>query len=112
MPLRSVLLNPGDSFTIKMLVSQFTPGRLEIDARIIGVKNIAMAKENRVRHLLRQWRWVPISFVLAALFDLAESLQPFGRYIAIIGLVLFAIWIAIETWRDVRRVSKSIQHKE
>lgn len=108
-PLKSVLLNPGDSFTIKMLVSRFTPGRLKIDGRIVGVKDIVMAKENRVRHLLRQWMWLPLSVVLALLFELAESPQPFGRHLAILGFALLAVWIAIDTWRDVQRVWKSIQ---
>jgi hypothetical protein len=111
-PFRSVLLNPGDSFTIKMLVSQFTPGRLGIDARIVGVKSISMAKEDRVRHLLRQWMWLPLSIVFAILVNLAESPQFFRRYIAIIGFVLFMVWVAIYTWRDVRTVWKSIQHEE
>jgi hypothetical protein len=107
-PLKSALLNPGDSYTIKVLVSQFTPGRLKIDGRIVGVQDIVMAKENRVRHLLRQWAWLPLSVVLVALFKLAESQQSFGRYLAILGLALIAVWIAIVTWRDVRRVYKSI----
>lgn len=109
--LRSVLLNPGDSFTIKMLVSRFRPRRLKIDGRIVGVKDIVMAKENRVIHLLRQWMWLPLSAVFVLLSELAESPEPFSRYVGVLGFVLLVVWIAIDTWKDARRVWESIQRR-
>jgi hypothetical protein len=109
--LRPVLLNSDDSFAIKMLVSQFTPGCFGIDARIVGVKNIAMAKESSIRGLLRQWIWFPILIVVCLLVELAKSPQPIRRYIGIIGFIIGTIYLIIDIYRSVRGVWRSIQRR-
>jgi hypothetical protein len=46
--LTPILLNSGDSITIKMLVSQFD-GQISVDGRIIGVKRIQNLVEHRIK---------------------------------------------------------------
>jgi len=45
------LMNEGDSFNIKMLVSKFD-GKIHFDGRIIGVKEISQARKSYKRHVI------------------------------------------------------------
>jgi len=49
--LAPVLLNRGDSITIKMLISQFD-GEIKVDGHIAGVKSIRKLAERRVSYIL------------------------------------------------------------
>jgi hypothetical protein len=42
-----LLLNGGDSFTLKTIVSQYSSGKIEINGRIAGVRGIRGASESR-----------------------------------------------------------------
>jgi hypothetical protein len=111
-PLKRTLLNTGDSFTVKMLVSEFSSGRFYLDGRIVGVSGIKEAKPGRARLLLLQWAWLPVALVLSLAFEWGESQQPIKRYLAVFILVVIMAWVAVESWRDVRRVWKALQDKE
>lgn len=45
LPLARTLLNGGDSFTIKMLLSEYAPGGFHLKGRVVGVKEIRMRKK-------------------------------------------------------------------
>jgi len=49
--LAPILLNSGDSITVKMLVSQFDR-EISVDGRIVGVKTIKRAGEGRVQYYI------------------------------------------------------------
>jgi len=69
-PLRSILLNGGDSFVIKMLVSEYRPGDFSLDGRVVGVSDIEKTK----RRPWLQWYWLLVGLVL--LLVVSQSFAP------------------------------------
>ena len=65
--LKPVLLNKGDSVTIKALLGEFD-GTINADGRIIGVKNIEIRRES------------PVWLLVSMLGGLALSVIGFGLY--------------------------------
>jgi hypothetical protein len=111
-PLKRTLLNPGDSFKIKMLLSEFTPSRLYVTRRIVGVKDIEKVKARQGRPLLLQLALLPLAVLVSLALEWGESQQPIKRYLAVFILAVIAAWIVVETWRDVKRVWKALQDKD
>lgn len=58
----AVLLNPGDSFTLKFLVTQYG-GTLDVAAHIVGVKEIRILGEERARVAAAVQSWALVSAV-------------------------------------------------
>jgi len=110
--LRRTLLNAGDSFAVKMLVSEFSPGRFHLDGRIVGISDIKEAKPRQARLLLLRWAWLPLMIVVSLAAEWGGSQQPIKRYLAVFILAVIMAWVAVETGKDVRRAWKAIQDRD
>jgi hypothetical protein len=91
--LTPVLLNGGDSATIKMLVSQFSGG-IRVDGRIVGVKDIKRLRESPLIFLLALAgiAMTMVGFFLLLSGTLSEPWAPFfliagGYVLMIIGML-------------------------
>lgn len=98
--LAPVLLNRGDSITIKMLISQFD-GEIKIDGHIVGVKSIRKLVEGRVQSFILMMSGMVMSFVGLFLWKqafppqsvISEELSPGWPYLILffLGYVLVLI---------------------
>ena len=82
-----LLLNGGDSFTLKVIVSQYDPEKFEIDGRIAGVQKIREPSQSS----LQNWTMLALGVVFAIVgFVVAYQTSPpppvqihdFNTYIA------------------------------
>ncbi len=70
--LKPTLLNPGDSITIKILVSDFE-GNIQVDGRIVGVKQIQERKESpRNRLFVLTFKFLMLYTVVALTYIFSE----------------------------------------
>lgn len=96
--LTPILLNSGDSITLKMLVSQFS-GRLSVNGRIVGVKEIQKYSEGRAQYFALTFGGMALvmtGMILSFWFPLPSSLKKFTwteswPLITIIGMLLMVI---------------------
>jgi hypothetical protein len=111
--LKPTLLNPGDSFKAKMLVSEFTRSHFHLDGRIVGVKDIEEVKERQITRSLAWWAGILLMTVFVFFGETwGESEQPAKRYLAVFVLVALMMDVVVLTWGDVRRTWKALQDKD
>jgi hypothetical protein len=104
-----LLLNQGDSISIKTLIGQLNPNP-EIHGRILGVKNIRRAPERRLRSLLTVGGGMTLS--LAGFFLYANSLprpasstpEPGSWYLLAVFLGYFVAIVGILSDRRMRSI--------
>lgn len=85
------LLNPHDSITIKLIVSDF-PGRVAVDARIIGVKRVERVGISSVRQsvlILTVMVGMLVGLLMAIHYGPPPEMSPPTRPEAKIGIGLF-----------------------
>jgi hypothetical protein len=83
--LTPVLLNGGDSITLKILLAQFE-GEIDVDGRIVGVKHIQTARENSLPFVV-----VVIGAVMTIGGMLLATFQEVGFVTAFVGYILMFI---------------------
>lgn len=116
--LAPVLLNKGDSITIKMLISHFD-NEIEVDGHIAGVKSIRKLVDERVKYFILMLCGVGMSLVGSSLWTQASPHQiPISEELTLAWpyMILFYLGIALvligmirytEFWRIVRRFFSS-----
>lgn len=87
--LAPILLNPGDSVTIKSLISEYNKD-FTIDGRIVGVKEINKRVERNIEYI---FKYISIGFFLTAIVIGIYNLLQNGATVA--NIVFFVILIGM-----------------
>ena len=120
--LQPLLLNSKDSITIKLLLTQYK-GRIETDARIVGVREVRKAGETSLRsrlpliygsYAIAAMTSFSVIFFLGLRYEvLADDLIQFlfAYYLPIVGgvgLILVAVRIIAETMDMIILIKKAL----
>jgi len=112
--LAPILLNSGDSITVKTLVSQFDK-QVNIDGRIVGVKTIKEATEGRAQYFILALGSVGLTTIGTSLWlrslPLPPEQIPFPQRLPYLLLILLGYALMLirmfrysRIWRVVRRL--------
>ena len=109
--LAPVLLNSGDTITLRMLISQFD-GHVNVDGRIVGVKEIKKSAEKTIQSLVITICGMVITLVSLILFIKATPNRPPPEefplskswpYLSAFGIGYVMMFIGMFRYRGFRR---------